>query len=58
MNRLWVTARPSFAPIVETHHRRNLRRRYRQLRAAGIGRHHARWIICDLIEAAHLEVRP
>ena len=58
MSRLWITTRPSASTIVERSRRTELRRRYRQLRQAGIVRWHARSIVIGLIDCGRLQVKP
>ena len=58
MSRLWITTRPSASTIVERSRSTELRRRYRQLREAGIDRWHARSIVSVLIDCGRLQVKP
>ena len=58
MSKLWITTRPSASTIVERQRRTELRRRYRELRRAGIVRWHARSIVSGLIDCGRLQVKP
>lgn len=58
MSRLWITARPAFAPSVLEMRRTTVRKAYRRLRRAGLDKHQARWVVEDVLSSARIEVKP